>query len=89
LARLLGGRWLRTTQHDNPHEAPRQHGMLQALPGLDRCASFAGVEPPACGGLRQDFGRADQGAFFAGGIATLGGMGWRHRIELRSIYRGL
>jgi hypothetical protein len=84
LARLFGGRGLRTAQHDDPHEAPRQHSMPQAIPGLDRCACFAGVGHPPCGGLRQGLGRADQVAFFAWGTATLGGMGWRHRIELRA-----
>ena len=43
LPRLFGGEFARTPQHDDPHEAPRQHRMPQAIPGLNLGARFAGV----------------------------------------------
>ena len=73
LARLFGGRFALTSQHDDPHETPRQPRVPQATPGLDLGARFARVGSPPLRGLRQGFGRAEQRAFFAGGTATLRG----------------
>jgi hypothetical protein len=75
VARLSGGGGALPSQHDDPHEAPRQYGVPQAIPGLELRARFARVGRPPRGGLRQGLGRADQIAFFAGGTATLGGVG--------------
>ena len=73
LALLLSGGFALTAQHHDLHEAPRQYRVQQATPGLDLGARFARVGPPSLRGLCQGFGRANQGAFFAGGTATLGG----------------
>ncbi len=69
----FGGSCAMPAQHDNPHEAPRQHRVPQALPGLDLRARFAGVGRPPLDGLCQGLGRADQVTFFAGGTTPLGG----------------
>src|SRR5215510_3706898 len=82
LALLWGGGFALTAQHHDLHEAPRQHRVPQATPGLDLGAGFARVGPPPLRGRRQGFGRADQRTFFAGGTATLGGGGRRQLIEL-------
>ena len=78
----LVGAFAITSQHHDPHEAPRQHRVPQAIPGLDLGARFAGVRRPPRGGLRQGLGRADQVAFFAWGTATLGGRWGRQLVEL-------
>src|SRR4029434_3194812 len=72
LARRWGGRSAPTSQYHDPHEAPRQHRVPQALPGLDLGARFAGVGRPPLSGLREGLGRADEVAFFAWGTAPLG-----------------
>jgi hypothetical protein len=71
-----------TTQHHDPHEAPREHGRPPAMPGLDLCARFAGVRRPPQGGLHERLGRANQGAFCAWGTATRRGWWWRQVVEL-------
>jgi hypothetical protein len=40
---LFGGDFAITPQHHNPHEAPRQPRVPQAIPDLERGARFAGV----------------------------------------------
>jgi hypothetical protein len=79
---LFAGGCARTPQHYDPHEAPRHHRVPQSIPGLELGAHFAGVGRPPCGGLRQGFGRANQGAFFARGATPLGSWGGRHLIAL-------
>ena len=69
-------------QHDNPHEASRQHGVPQAIPGLHLSTRFAGVGCPSLGGLGQGLGRANQGTFFAWGAASLGYRLGRQLIKL-------
>ena len=75
LAWPFAGHFALTTQHHDPHEVPREHGMPQAIPGLDRGARFAGVRRPPQGGLHERLGRANQVTFFAAGTATLCGGG--------------
>jgi hypothetical protein len=82
LPRPFGRGCALTSQHHDPHEASRQHRVPQALPGLDLSARFAGVGRPLRGSLGEGLGRADQGAFFARGAATLGGWWGRHLVEL-------
>ena len=82
LARLFGGGDAWTPQHHDSHEAPGQHRVPQAIPGVDLGPHFAGVGRPPRGGLGQRLGCADQGAFFAGSTALLGRAGWRDLVEL-------
>src|SRR5262252_92939 len=56
LARLFGGRFGLTSQHHDPHEAPRQHRVPQTIPGLDLGARFAGVGRPPRHGLGEGLG---------------------------------
>ena len=72
VARTCGAALALTPYDHNPQEAPRQHRVPQAIPGLDLGTRFARVRLPALRGLRQGFGRANQVAFFARGTTTLG-----------------
>src|SRR5512145_902462 len=77
----FGGRCALTSQHDDPHEASRQHRVPQPIPGVALRPRFAGVRRPSRGGLREGLGRAAQGALCARGAAPLRGWGWWHLIE--------
>ena len=71
-----------TSQHHDPHEAPRQHRVPQATQAWISAPASLGWGDQPCGGLRQGLGRADQVAFFARGTATLGRRRGRQRVEL-------
>jgi len=78
----FGGALTLTSQHYDPYAAPRQHRMPQSIPGLYLGTDFTGVRHPTLGGLHESLGRANQGAFFARGTATLWRRRGRHRVEL-------
>ena len=82
LPKPCGGVFAFTSQHHDPHEAPRQHRVPQAIPGLALRARFAGVGRPPRGGLYKGLGRAEQVAFFARGAATLWRRRGRYGVEL-------
>ena len=82
LATLGGGAFGLASYDHAPPAAPGQHCVPQALPGLELGAVLTGVRRPTRGGVRQGLGRADQGAFFAWGTATLWGREWWQLGEL-------
>ena len=56
VARTCGAALALTPYDHNLQEAPRQHRVPQAIPGLDLGTRFARVRLPALRGLRQGFG---------------------------------